>query len=119
MVVFPCEHTFACMACSCRVPSRFLVVCERPNSKDATAVVRRYCTAVLSPALHNVLETSCKEDSEFSLKGLEKGFRAYKEVGTWPRCLLVGCRRLLSGFLPLRQRTTHSKEKRCPKPWFE
>ena len=40
----------------------------------------RYCTAVLSPALHNVLETSCKEDSEFSLKGLEKGFRAYKEV---------------------------------------
>ncbi len=40
----------------------------------------RYCHAVLSPALHNVLETSCKEDGEFSLKGLVKGFNAYKEV---------------------------------------
>jgi hypothetical protein len=40
----------------------------------------RYCDAVLTPALHNVLETTCKEDSEFSLKGLVKGFNAYKEV---------------------------------------
>ncbi len=41
---------------------------------------RRYCVGVLTPALHNVMETSCSEDSEFSLKGLVKGFNAYKAV---------------------------------------
>jgi hypothetical protein len=41
----------------------------------------RYCAAVLTPALHNVMETSCSEDSEFSLKGLVKGFNAYRAVG--------------------------------------
>lgn len=43
---------------------------------------RRYCVGVLTPALHNVMETSCSEDSEFSLKGLVKGFNAYKAVST-------------------------------------
>ncbi len=46
----------------------------------AVGVDRRYCVGVLTPALHNVMETSCSEDSEFSLKGLVKGFNAYKAV---------------------------------------
>lgn len=39
-----------------------------------------YCLYVLGPALHNVLETSTRDENEFSLAKLVKGFEAYKKV---------------------------------------
>lgn len=39
-----------------------------------------YCISVLSPALHNILETSIRDENEFSLAKLHKGFESYKKV---------------------------------------
>ena len=62
---------------------------------DLSAKFARYCTTVLTPSLHNVLETSAREGSEFSLPGLVKGFNAYKEVRRSrlrvPNCVVPVC----------------------------
>jgi hypothetical protein len=39
-----------------------------------------YCISVLNPALHNILETSIRDENEFSLAKLHKGFESYKKV---------------------------------------
>jgi hypothetical protein len=61
--------------------------CALFAESDLTGRFDRYCTTVLTPALHNVLETSAREGSEFSLPSLVEGFVAYKEARASASCI--------------------------------